>query len=230
MNYVWEALLKAREQGIAEDDLRFLPAGCPSPYMEVSFEDLNKDRIEDLQIKVNPLYRFNNIFSGIFTPDIREYTDTRTIFLDVFLHYVAGTDLLSGMHRQEYYYWFMAEELQKGIFGKKAAEAFVLFQPGQQRRIVMSLLGLYQAGHYKEIFISLVKALYENAIVYEGRDRAETMFLYIGRRETGEERKRVGLLIDTFLPVNESVEVFYDKHFGIMDMEETMALDRILLI
>lgn len=230
MNYVWEALLKAREQGIAEEDLRFLPEGSPSPYMEVAFDDLNKDRIEELQIKVNPLYRFSNIFSGIFAPDIREYTDTRTLLLDAFLHHAAVTDLLSGMHRQEYYYWFMAEELQKGIFGEKAAEAFALFWPRQQRRIVVSLLGLYQAGHYKEIFISLIKALYENAIVYEGRDRAETMFLYIGRRETEEERKRVGLLIDTFLPINESVEVFFDKHFGIMDVEDTMILDRILLI
>lgn len=230
MNYVWEALLKAREQGIAEYDLRFLPARSPSPYMEVALEDLNKDRIEELQIKVNPLYRFNNIFSGIFAPDIWEYTDARTIFLDVFLHYAAVTDLLSGMHRQEYYYCFMAEELQEGIFGEKAAEAFALFQSGQRRKIVMSLLGLYQAGHYKKIFISLVKALYENAIIYEGRDRAEAIFLYVGRKETDEERKRVQFLVDTFLPLDEKVEIFYDKHFGIIDVEETMGLDRILLI
>lgn len=230
MNYVWEALLKAREQGIEEGDLRFLPAGSPSPYVEVAFDDLNTGWIEEPQIRVNPLYRFSDIFSAIFAPDIQEYTDTRTIFLDVFLHYAAATDLLSGMHRQEYYYWFVAEELRKGIFGEKAAEAFALFRPGQQRRIVTSLLGLYQAGHYKEVFIGLIKALYENAIVYEGRDRAETMFLYIGRRETEEERKRVGLLIDTFLPINESVEVFFDEHFGIMDVEDTMILDQILLI
>ena len=52
----------------------------------------------------------------------------------------------------------------------------------------------------------------------------------MGKRETEEERKRVGFLTDAFLPVNEEVKVFYDSHFGVMDLDETMAMDRIMLI
>ena len=37
-------------------------------------------------------------------------------------------------------------------------------------------------------------------------------------------------MTDTFLPVKEEVKVFYDSHFGIMDLDETMIMDRIMLV
>lgn len=230
MNYVWEILLAAEDKKIEKEEIRFLPAKNASPYVEVSFADLNTASLEDAQIEVNPLYRFSSIFSELLAPDIQEYRSTRHIFLDAIMHYMAETDLLSGMHKQEFYFWFMLEEMQKGCFGEKSAEAFALFDAGEQRMIITSLLGLYRSSHYKELFIGLTKQLYENAIIYEGRDRAEAIFFYVGRKETDAERKRVQFLVDTFLPLDEKVEIFYDKHFGIIDVEETMGLDRILLI
>lgn len=230
MNYVWEILLAAENEKIEKEEIRFLPAVNASPYVEVSFADINTASLEEVHIDVNPLYRFSNIFSEMLAPDIQEYRSTRHIFLDAVMHYIAETDLLSGMHKQEFYFWFTLEEMQKGCFGEKSAKAFELFDAVEQRKIITSLLGLYQSAHYKELFIGLVKQLYENAIIYEGRDRAEAIYFYVGRKETDAEKKRVQFLIDTFLPLNEKVEIFYDKHFGIIDVEETMGLDRILLI
>lgn len=230
MNYVWEVLLAADNENIEERQIRFLPAVNASPYAEVSFTDLNTVSVEDAETEINPLYRFTGIFSDLLHPDIRSFRDARYIFFDVFMHYIAETDLLSGMHRQEFYFWFLVEELQKGFFGERTAEAFSLFDVREQRMIVTSLLGLYRSAHYKALFTGLIRELYKNAIVYEGRDRAETIFLYVGRKETDAERKRVHFLVDTFLPLNENVAIFYDKHFGVMDVEETMGMDRILLI
>lgn len=230
MNYVWEALLEAEKEKIGKGELRFVPAKEPSPYVEVSFAELNITELEDKRIEVNPLYRFSAVFEELFAPDNREYEKLREVFLDVFLHYVAETDLLSGMHKQEYYFWFLMKDLQQGAFGRNAAEAMGLFSQRERRLIVTSLLGLYRSGHYSEIFRHLIRELYENAIIYAGRDRADDIYLYVGRQETEEERKRICFLIDTFLPINEDVRVFYDRHFGILDIEETMQMDKILLI
>lgn len=230
MNYIWEALLAAEKNGIEERELRFPEAKNPSPYVEVSFVDLNTIVPENPEIQVNPLYRFSRVFSELLAPDVREYGEARALLLDVFMHYTARTDLLSGMHRQEYYFLFLQKELKEGAYGKRAAEAYALFDAGQQRRIVSSLIGLYRSAHYKEIFRELVTAFYGNAIVYEERDRPEVLYLYVGRKETGTERKKLRFLADTFLPVNTEVKIFYDRHFGILDLEETMVTDRILLI
>lgn len=230
MNYVWEAVLTAEQGKFSREELRFVPATNPSPYVEVSFAELNVTTLEETTITVNPLYRFQNIFEALFAPDVQGYEATRELFLDVIMHYMANTDLLSGMHRQEYYFWFLFKELQRGSLGEKAAEAIQFFDAKQRRLIVTALLGLYQSAHYKEIFIHLVKGLYENAIIYAGKDRAEAIYLYLGKAETERERKKIHFLVDTFLPLNEQVAIFYDKHFGIMDLEETMKIDKILLI
>lgn len=230
MNYVWEVLLAAEKTEIGEKGLRFYTEKDPSPYVEVSFAEINTAVLEKAEVGVNPLYRFSNVFAEMFSPDIRAYEKARNLFLDVFLHYIARTDLLSGMHRQEYYLCFLREALLRKVYGERAAEAFVLFDKEKQRQITAALLSLYRSAHGKTIFRGLVTALYENVIVYEGRDRAEALYLYVGKRETEEERKRVGFLIDTFLPVSEEVNVFYDSHFGVMDLEETLVMDRIMLI
>lgn len=230
MNYAWEVLLAADEENLDRNRLTFLPAANASPYVEVSFTDINTVALDAPQIEVNPLYRFETIFSKMFAPDFREYESVRKLFFDIVMHYMAETDLRSGLHKQEYYYHFLAEELQAGVFGEKAAEAIILFDNKQQHRLISGLMGLYKAGHHKEIFTGLFKEIYPYGIIYEGKDRAETMFLYLGKKETEEEWKRIRFLTDTFLPLNEDVEVFFDRHFGIMDVEETMALDHILLI
>jgi len=230
MNYVWEVLLAAENEKTKRNEIRFLPAKAPSPYVEVSFAELNTTSLENAQVEVNPLYRFSDIFSELFSPDITEYQTLRGIFLDTVMHYIAETDLLSGMHRQEFFFWFLMEDIRKGSFGEKSADAFALFETGEQRMIVTYLLGLYRSARYKELFKGLIKGLYENAIIYEGRDRAEAIYLYIGRKDTEKERKKIHFLVDTFLPLSENVEIFYDKHFGIMDVEETMVTDMLLLI
>ncbi len=49
-------------------------------------------------------------------------------------------------------------------------------------------------------------------------------------QRTQEERERVQFLLDTFLPIGMRTEVFYLEPFGILDMEETMVIDKVLLI
>lgn len=230
MNYVWEVLLAAREMKTGDAELHFYPEQAPSPYVEVSFAEMNLTAPEDAEVGVNPLYRFSDVFSEMFAPDVHAYEKARSLFLDVFLHCMARSDLLSGMHRQEYYLRFLREDLLGKVCGGRAAEAFSLFDIREQKRIVAALFSLYRSGHGKALFRELVTALYENAIIYEDRDRAESLYLYVGKRETAEERKRVEFLTDTFLPVNEEVKVFYDSHFGVMDLEETMVMDRVMLI
>ena len=61
-------------------------------------------------------------------------------------------------------------------------------------------------------------------------DCANELYIYVGSAETQEERERVQFLLDTFLPIGMRTEVFYLEHFGILDMEETMVIDKVLLI
>lgn len=230
MNYIWETVLAAKRDGIEETDLYFKAAKIASPYIEVSFCDLNTSCIEEKNIEVNPIYRFADVFAGIIDKNVRDFSKTREVLFDVAFHYLAHTDLRMGLHKQEYYSRFILEELEKGIFGSRGKSGIYLFDTWEKKHMIASLMDVYCSGNYIRIFTKLMKILYEYSIVYVSQDQANEVLIYVGEKETEQEIERMRFLTETFFPVGEKVEIFYLNHFGILDVEETMDLDRILLI
>ena len=77
MQYIWEVVLAAEKNGIREADLRYEVAEVRSPYLEVSFCDLNTQTVEQTVVEVNPFYRFFDIFSGVLDINQKEYKKTK---------------------------------------------------------------------------------------------------------------------------------------------------------
>lgn len=140
MQYIWEVVLAAEKNGIREADLRYEVAEVRSPYLEVSFSDLNTQTVEQTVVEVNPFYRFFDIFSEILDINQKEYEKTREIFVDTVFHYLALTDLRMGMSKKDYYLKFLAEELGSGQFGSKAKAAMRLFSRYEKRYLVLALM------------------------------------------------------------------------------------------
>lgn len=109
MQYIWEVVLAARKNGRKETDLEYREAAVRSPYMEVSFCDLNAEAIEQTVVEVNPFYRFFDLFCGILDINQTEYEKTREIFVDAVFHYLAMTDFRIGMSKSDYYFRFLLE-------------------------------------------------------------------------------------------------------------------------
>ena len=55
------------------------------------------------------------------------------------------------------------------------------------------------------------------------------MLIYIGRTETAELRGQVDFLVSMFVPFDYKVHLFWDIHFGIMGVDETMGLDEFMV-
>ncbi|MBO5030502.1 MAG: hypothetical protein J6D08_01245 [Lachnospiraceae bacterium] len=230
MQYIWEAVLAAKRSGIKEADLQYQEAKIRSPYLEVSFCDLNTEIVEQTVVEVNPFYRFFDIFSGILDINQKEYEKTKKLFVDAVFHYLALTDLRMGMSKKDYYFKFLTEELESGQFGRKAKAAMQLFSSYEKRYIVLAMMDCASSRNYLEIFKWLFREIYKASIIYTGMDCANELYIYVGSAETQKEKERVQFLLDTFLPIGMRTEVFYSEHFGVLDMEETMVLDKILLI
>ena len=57
MNYIWEILLRARAQGLSDNELFFAQAEDCSPWYEQSFPCLNEDTVTGPVVEINSLYR-----------------------------------------------------------------------------------------------------------------------------------------------------------------------------
>ena len=230
MNWLWEIVLACREAGINMEQIRFSQAREASPYLELSLEYLNqKEPGESRAVEINTYYRFYEIFKEMFQPDLSEYPELRASLTNLILHMLAENDVISGMTRTEYQKKMLAECVLANCFDGDIRNAFALFE-GQQRQILLSgWLRCYCGGNSLTLFTDMVHQLITDSIVYRSNEAPDEILIYTSMRKTREAESRMFLLTEIFLDIHYQVDVFYEYHFGIIGVAETMIIGEIAL-
>lgn len=74
-----------------------------------------------------------------------------------------------------------------------------------------------------------LKRLFKGCFIYVKSEEQDELLLYIRQKKTEQNEQKVQLIQEIFLPISFHIEVYWQYHFGIIDAEETMKLDRIAL-
>lgn len=229
MNYTWEAVLAADQAGIRREDIRFVPVRNGSPYAEIVLENINSGGLERPEVEVNPLYRFAKEFSAVFDLNVEGYEKTRELFFDAVMQYMAQLDLRQGLSRQEFALRFLLEDLQNEVCGSQAACVIQNFEGNKVRRLLRLIQKLYQCGSSIYLFKEVMRCMYPDSLVYASNEAVRQVLVYVGVKETDEERERLHFLRDMFLTINFQMFLFWEHHFGIIDVDETMEFDEMVL-
>lgn len=229
MNYLWEVALRADDEDIPRESLRYVPAEICSPYIEASFVDLNTVTPDESVVEANPLYRFASIFGQIFDINLMACPKTRAILFNVCMQYMIQIDLRQGLTRSEHYLRFILRDINRGVYGEDAARAVRLFTPVELRRVLTCMLTLYKCGGSVLLFRQAMRAVYPESLVYSSNDLFREVLIYIGMKETPEERCKIEFLLSTFLSYDYTTHLFWEHHFGIIDVDVTMVLDEMVL-
>jgi len=229
MNHAWEVKLRAMEQGLDPHGLCFRPDFDGSPYRETTFTDVNLKEVADAQIGLNPLYRFAHIFGPIFDRDEPRYVQSREMLLDIFFHYQSQLDLRQGLTKSEYYVRAILKDLLAGAYGRDAMEAIENFSNTEAKHVLHGMLTLFRAGSSMELFRQVVRGVYPRAIVYRNSDVYREILIYLLQKKNGADERKIWFLISMFLDINYTVYTFWGHHFGIIDLEETLAFDEMII-
>ncbi len=228
MNYAWEAALAADRCGIPREEIRYVAVRNGSPYTEVTQEMFNSQSGRR-RVEVNPLYRFTKEFSSIFDINQNGLEKTKELFFDIFMQYMVQLDLREGLTRQEYALRFLLKDLLEGVCGSQAAAVVEHFEKEKLRRLLRLILKLYQCGSSVCLFKEVMRCMYPDSLVYASNEAVRQVLVYVGAKEEKEVRERLDFLRDMFLPLNYEVFLFWEHHFGIIDVEETMEMDEMVL-
>ena len=229
MNYASEAALEADRCGIPREELRYIPVRDGSPYTEVVQEDINNREIKKKEVEINPLYRYAKEFSEILDINLEGNEKTRMLFFDICMQYLVQLDLRQGMSRQEYALRFLFQDLLNGVCGRQASRVVRGFEKEKLHRLLRLILKLYQCGSSICLFQEVMRCLYPDSLVYASNETVRQVLIYVGIKEDKEEQERLEFLQDMFLPMNYEVFLFWEHHFGIIDVTETMELDEMVL-
>jgi len=69
MNYIWELAIRAKKGDIDLDSITYRFDEDFSPYMELSFADINESGIPTI-VDINPYYRYYEVFKNLLSPDL----------------------------------------------------------------------------------------------------------------------------------------------------------------
>ncbi|TCO71508.1 hypothetical protein [Marinisporobacter balticus] len=230
MNYIWDILFKADDQNIKREKIRFECAKNYSPYMEIAFEDLNTTEIDEtLIVEINPYYRFFSIFKNLFDVNFDESMPLREVLLDISIHFLGNIDLKQGLSKQEYYKKYILQDIRNNIFSEEIKDNIKNFDKREKDILLSSMINLYTTGVSLELFKSVVNKIFEKSIVYTNQDNKKEILIYIGARQTQEIENKIQTLIELFLHIEFKVIIYWQYHFGILGIEDTMKIGKMVL-
>lgn len=230
MRYLWEVILEAYQEGIPLNSIHYTHASNSSAYMELALACLNQtDILGEPEIEVNTYYRFYSIFKDLYNPNQQEYKQTRDSLTNLILHVLANNDVRKGMTKEEYYKKMLIMDIESGVSGETVRQVFPHLNKGEQEKLLSGWLRNYQVGSSLAIFIDMVHGLIEDSIVYHNNGCPDEILIYTKMKKTDKMEQRIQSLIDLFLDIHYHVEIYYEYHFGIIDVEDTMLIDEIAM-
>jgi len=231
MNYIWEMLLKADKENIPREDIKFVQANICSPYMEMAFDDINSTSMpEDNIIEINEYYRFYEIFKDLFNINFQENKELRQVLLDILIHYLAELDLMQGLNKGEIYKRFLYKDILNNVFGEKLAKNIVYFEKEEIDVLLNGFITSYKTGISLQLFKKVLKEIFKNSIVYSSKEKPKNIYIYLDERKKVELENKVSVILETFLPINMKPLIFWDKHFGIIGINNTMKINEMVMV
>lgn len=224
MNYIWEAVINHGDDIFIKQAERF------SPFYEISpgfFEKCEEHKPEE--IEVNSLYRFENIFSPLFF-DGKVSEEWKTHFFDVCMHMLIYIDLKRGYSKKEYRIRSNIQRIEQGCYGRKNQTLFKKLDKYKKHTFATYLDNQYSMGASTTLFAKALIDLLGTGILYRNTINPKEIILYVGAAENEDYLIIIKLVEEFFLPLDFTLRVFWDTHFGLMGEEQTVKLGKNIVI
>ena len=223
MNYIWDHAIKALQQGIDQDNI-FYKYGQPfSPYMELSFTDMNETK-PHLEVEINPYYRYYSIFKELLEPNLDENEETVEAMLDTTIHHLKDIDVLMGMCRREYYIRFVIKDMHNGYFGSYIQKNIEALTQEEQKIVANNLLSLFETGECIYLLKETIRRIFKSAYVFSNAEEKDEIVFFLRTNETDEKWAKIEVIKYLFLPFKCNILIYWEHIFGLIGVPEMMKM------
>ncbi len=227
MNYIWDIVLQAKEDGYKKSDLFWEQGKDVSPYYEQSFSVLNQLHITDNHIEINALARFEKLFDRFLHDGFLENTEFKRYFYDLVIHFLCEIDLGKGISKENIYLKELEQDILMGVYGIEVQENYKAIP--KTCNVLPLLLKQIRTNASFSGFREALKRVYPDSFVYQTHDEPEQILVYLGMKKTEHELQKYNFIETMFLPIVYRTKVFWEHHFGVMGVDATLTLGEIQL-
>ncbi|MBC1778412.1 iron-dependent peroxidase [Listeria booriae] len=229
MMFSWQFYIRRIQENIDVDSIIFKMPKRYSPYMELSFENLNTVSVQESELEVNPYYRFGTIFNGMFSLDDTENKSIKSTLFDLIFHYLTELDCMQGMTKREFYIRFVCNDIERGLFGVRVAEDFQCLAQAEKQIIANNIIRLYKTGEGVYLFQDTVMQLFPKATIFAHIGDKDRLIIHLHTRETTEKSQKIGLLRALFLPFKYELEFYWEYIFGVLAEDAFMRQEEMMM-
>ncbi len=188
MNYIWDIVIKAKQNGIKADKLFFKQGKDVSPWYEQSFSSINQNEVDDSKIEINSLYRFNDLFGKYLHEGFLENIEFKEKFFDLVIHFLSEIDLAKGISKESIYLLQLEEEIDNGVFGEKIRDNFKVFNKNEKDKILPIVLLQLKLGSSLYNFRQALKNIYPDVLLYQIKEKPHRILIYLGIKKTDKHK------------------------------------------
>ena len=227
--YIWYLLYILMKEDKNISEIEYVYSKEISPYMEMNMEDLNyENKPNDKQIlEVNPFYRFTEIFTEFLNPNLHGKEEVRKKIFNIIIHILSNIDLQEGVNKRIILNRLITAGIESGRYGYEIKDLFKVLNKSEKIILSNGIQDKYKYNRELEVFKKVFKKIYSDSIIYDSLENEERIVIYINERKTEENRKKELLIEKLFLPVGLKTKRFWEHHFGVLEVEETMRIGEI---
>ena len=131
--------------------------------------------------------------------------------------------------REEYYKKLLLGDFCGEAFGGEIRELFLELDREGRELVLSGWLRSCRTGSALAIFLDMVQGMVRDSIVYHNQEHPDELLIYTRQKKSKELVRRMELIVKLFLDIRYQAEIFYEYHFGIIGMEETMQIGEIAI-
>lgn len=232
-NYIWYPLTNFVE--VENSKFKFCLSEVLSPYTELNLEAINevKNNIESMKhqlLEVNPFLRFSEIFYLLLEPNnYKNNKKLKNCIFNILIHFLGELDLYLGQNKKDIIIKEMVKNIEKGAFGKKIRDDFKIFKEYEKVIIADGLYCMYNYLDMLESFKKVFKAIFLDSIIYDRLTSETNIVIYLNYKKTKENKTKVEFIKEMFLPLGLEIDLFWEKHFGVIGVDITMRIGEIAI-
>lgn len=219
--YIWSTV----------DDVIFKISSKISPYFEIN-EDIINDNLNKNEINVNPYLRFFHIFcysDNLYKNKIdKKYNNFKEELENMSLHFLRKLDFVRGMNVIDVFCDEIIYEIENGKYGKSVKDYINMINIEEKKTFSILLCNKImnnsiEFAHYENV----LNEFFKDNIIYKSKENKRKIIIYINYNKNRENIAKINIINHFFLPLGYETTIYWKNHFGVVNIDEVMILNKL---
>ena len=144
------------------------------------------------------------------------------------INYLQELDFVSGTTVIDVICEKISEDIKKGILGISLKKYFLLLNSEEQQYIALLIYNekINNVNCMKNFRLG-IKYFFIDSLIYRQKSEKNKIIVYINKQKNKVNIAKIKILELLFLELGMELKVFWENHFGVVNVDETLKIDEI---